>query len=49
MPAIDNDMIRLTEEQVLMLKLSDADIEHGRLVSQDEIDEADLAWLKNYK
>lgn len=40
-------MIRLSEEQVAMLKTSNEDIAHGRVVSQDELDEMDQEWLKD--
>jgi hypothetical protein len=29
-----------------MLKLSDKDIEAGRLISQEELDKSDMQWLK---
>jgi hypothetical protein len=38
--------INLTEEQILMLKLSDKDIKQGRLKPQNQIDKEDLQWLK---
>jgi hypothetical protein len=40
------DKVELTEEQKLMLLMSEDDIKAGRLISQDEIDNNDLAWLK---
>ena len=46
--SIDNDKVKLSKEQVLMLKLSDKDIKHGRLISQSQLDKDDLKWLKNY-
>ncbi len=36
----------LAEEQILMLRLSDKDIEAGKLISQNELDKNDLEWLK---
>lgn len=36
----------LTEEQKLMLLMSEEDIKAGRLISQDELDNNDLSWLK---
>ena len=42
----DNEIVSLTDEQKVMLQLSDADIEAGRLISQDQLDKNDLAWLK---
>lgn len=44
--SVDIDIVKLSEEQVLMLKLSDKDIENNRLISQDDLDKADLKWLK---
>jgi hypothetical protein len=44
--AVDNDIVKLSDEQILMLKLSDKDIEAGRLVSQEELDKSDMQWLK---
>ena len=43
--AVDNAAVKLTEEQVLMLQLSDKDIESGKLISQEELDKNDLEWL----
>lgn len=43
----DNDAnIRLTEEQVVMLNMSEKDIKNGKLISQAQLDKADLKWLK---
>lgn len=44
--SVDNDIVKLSEEQILMLKLSDKDIEAGNLISQDDLDKNDLQWLK---
>ena len=38
--------VELTEEQKLMLLMSEDDIKAGRLISQDELDTNDLSWLK---
>lgn len=40
------DKIQLSEEQLLMLNMSEDDILNGRLTSQDEVDKTDLEWLK---
>jgi hypothetical protein len=40
------DIVKLTKEQVLMLKLSDDDIKNNRLISQSQLDKNDLKWLK---
>jgi len=42
----DNDAVKLTEEQTLMLQLSDKDILNGKLISQDQLDKEDLQWVK---
>ncbi|MCL4481173.1 MAG: hypothetical protein M1445_00885 [Bacteroidetes bacterium] len=44
--SVDQDTVQLTEEQVLMLQLSDNDIKNGKLISQDQLDKDDLQWLK---
>ena len=44
--SVDNDIVKLTEEQVLMLQLSDNDIKNGKLISQTQLDKDDLQWLK---
>lgn len=41
-----NDTVKLTEEQTLMLQLSDKDIINGKLISQDQLDKEDLQWVK---
>ena len=38
--------IELSEEQKLMLLMSEEDIKAGRLIPQDELDNNDLSWLK---
>ena len=38
---VDNDVVTLTDEQIVMLQLSDKDIEAGRLISQEMVDELD--------
>jgi hypothetical protein len=44
--SVDNDIVKLSDEQILMLNLSDKDIEDGKLVSQEDLDKSDLKWLK---
>jgi hypothetical protein len=44
--SVDNDKVKLTGEQILMLKLSNEDIETGRLISQEQLDKNDLEWLQ---
>jgi hypothetical protein len=43
--SVDQDTVILSEEQILMLQLSDNDIQKGRLISQDQLDKDDLQWL----
>ena len=42
---IDTAVIKLSEAQILMLKLSDIDIKNNLLISQEKLDEEDLKWL----
>ncbi|MEI7424133.1 MAG: hypothetical protein WCK18_18670 [Prolixibacteraceae bacterium] len=44
--SVDQDTVQLTEEQVLMLQLSDNDIKNGKLISHVQLDKDDLQWLK---
>ena len=44
--SVDQDTVQLTEEQVLMLQLSDNDIKNGKLISHDQLDKDDLQWIK---
>ena len=44
--SVDNDIIKLSEEQILMLQLSDKDIMLGKLISQEDLDKSDMQWLK---
>ena len=39
------EKINLTQEQKLMLELSESDIQYGRLISQEDLDKKDLEWL----
>ncbi len=43
---IQNDKIKLTKEQKLMLEMSENDILNGKLISQSDLDNSDLEWLK---
>jgi len=45
--SVDNDVVQLSIEQILMLQLSDKDIENEKLISQDELDKSDLEWIKD--
>jgi hypothetical protein len=42
----DKETVKLTEEQIVMLKLSDRDIKEGKLIAQSQLDKSDLKWLK---
>ena len=39
------EIIKLTEDQKTMLKMSDADIKNGKLISQEAMDKRNLEWL----
>lgn len=43
---LNNDIIQLSEEQILMLQLSEKDIAEGKLFAQEDLDKSDLEWLK---
>ena len=43
---IDAGPVKLTDEQILMLQLSDNDIKTGKIISQEDLDKNDLEWLK---
>lgn len=42
---VSQDIVKLTEEQILMLQLSDLDIKNGNFISQEQLDKDDLKWL----
>lgn len=44
--SIDSDVVKLSDEQILMLQLSDKDIEKNKLITQEELDKTDEEWLK---
>lgn len=41
-----DDIIHLTESQLQMLQMSEDDLKHGKTLSQKELDNQDLKWLK---
>lgn len=41
----NNGVVNLSQEQKLMLELSNDDIKNGRTVNQTELNKADLKWL----
>ncbi len=42
----DTNKVKLSEEQIVMLQLSDKDIKKGKLISHKQLDKDDLQWLK---
>ncbi len=42
---VDNDIVKLTAEQKLMLELSEEDIKNNRLVTHSDLDKLDRKWL----
>lgn len=45
--AVNDDVVKLSEAQILMLNMSDEDIKNNRVVSYDQLDKSDLEWLKS--
>jgi len=43
--AVNNEKIKFTPDQLLMLKMSENDISNGHVISQEELDKSDLKWL----
>jgi hypothetical protein len=43
--ASDSDIVELTNEQKIMLKMSRDDIKNGRLISQEAMNKRNLEWL----
>lgn len=44
--AVQDEKIKLTKEQKLMLEMSENDVQKGRIISQSDLDKSDLEWLK---
>lgn len=44
---VDDDIVELSESQILMLNMSEEDINNNRVVSQEDLDKLDLEWLKS--
>ena len=42
----NKETVKLTEEQIVMLKLSEKDIKTGKLTPHAQLDKNDLKWLK---
>lgn len=45
--SVDEDIIKLSEEQKLMLEFSDDDVKNNRVIPQDQLDKEDLEWLRS--
>lgn len=45
--SVNDEVIDLSEAQILMLNMSDDDIKNNRLVSQEQLDKMDMEWLKS--
>ena len=45
--SVQNQKIELSEEQILMLKMSEEDIKNGRVITQEELFQKERMWLKN--
>jgi hypothetical protein len=46
---VADEVIKLTDDQIQVLKLSDIDNEYNRIMSQEQLDEEDLQWLEGTK
>ncbi|MDX2191606.1 MAG: hypothetical protein SFY32_17270 [Bacteroidota bacterium] len=44
---VGEDIVKLSEAQILMLNMSDDDIKQNKLISQEDLDKKDLEWLKS--
>ena len=45
--SVNDEIIQLSEAQILMLNMSEEDIKKDRIISQEELDKIDLEWLKS--
>lgn len=43
---VEHAKISLTEEQKIMLTMSEDDIQNGKMINQDSLNEQELQWLK---
>lgn len=41
----ESEIVELTDEQKLMLEMSEKDIQNGKLISQDAMNKRNLEWL----
>ena len=44
---VDEEIIQLSEAQILMLNMSEDDIMNNRILAHDELNKMDLEWLKS--
>jgi hypothetical protein len=44
---VEEDVVKLTEEQKILLQLSEDDIKNNRVISHDELQKKQKEWLKN--
>lgn len=44
---IQDEKISLTEEQKIMLSMSDMDIQNDKVIDQQTLNEKELEWLRN--
>ena len=42
----EKDVFKISEQQKIILKASESDIQNGELISDDEINQAEDLWLK---
>jgi hypothetical protein len=40
--SVENEKIQLTKEQKLMLEMSEADLQHGRIIAHNDLEKNDL-------
>jgi archaellum component FlaF (FlaF/FlaG flagellin family) len=43
--ASESDIVELTDEQKVMLEMSEQDIKNGKLISQEAMDKRNIEWL----
>jgi len=43
----ESEIVELTEEQKIMLEMSEQDIKDGKLISQEVMDKRNLEWLNS--
>lgn len=41
----ESEMVKLTDEQKILLEMSENDIKNGRLISQEEMNKRNREWL----